>query len=83
MIQRYIHAAMRRARYEIIIEDAEPFYGEVPGLAGVWAAVATLEDCRDRLESAVEDWLVFSLVNGFEVPPLDGMEFPRSIAATG
>lgn len=82
MIQRHIHAVLRRAHYEII-EDADPFYGEVPGLVGVWAAAATLEDCRDRLESAVEDRLVFSLVNGFEVPPLDGMEFPRPIAATG
>src|ERR1019366_4851288 len=36
MILRYINAAMERAHYEII-EDAEPFYGSIPGIQGVWA----------------------------------------------
>jgi len=31
MIQNYIDAAMRQARYELI-EDDEPYYGEVPEL---------------------------------------------------
>ena len=79
MIRQYVRAAMRRARYEFI-EDEEPVYGEIPELAGVWASAETLEECRDRLESALEDWLVFSLVNGFEIPALDGLEFPKPVA---
>jgi predicted RNase H-like HicB family nuclease len=79
LIQQYIRAAMRRAHYELI-EDEEPFYGEIPELAGVWASAETLEECRDGLEQALEDWLVFSLVNGFEIPVLDGLEFPKPVA---
>ena len=69
MIQEYIEAAMRRARYEMI-EDEEPFYGEVPELEGVWATGRTLEECRENLKQAVEDWLLFSIANGFPIPPL-------------
>ena len=36
MIQTYIDAAMRQARYELI-QDDEPYYGEIPELPGVWA----------------------------------------------
>jgi predicted RNase H-like HicB family nuclease len=79
LIQQYVRAAMRRAHYEFI-EDEEPFYGEIPELAGVWASAGTLEECRDRLKQALEDWLVFSLVNGFEIPALDGLEFPKPVA---
>ena len=37
MFSEYIHAALSRAPYEII-DDPEPFYGEVPELRGVWAS---------------------------------------------
>ena len=35
MLLEYIEEALRRARYEII-EDEEPYYGEIPELQGVW-----------------------------------------------
>jgi len=38
MITEYIDAAMSRARYEII-DDEEPYYGEVPDLEGIWATI--------------------------------------------
>jgi len=41
MIVEYIEAAMAEARYEII-EDEEPYYGEMPGVAGVSATGRTL-----------------------------------------
>ena len=54
MLTQYLQAALDRARYEII-EDEEPFYGEVPELPGVWATGKTLEECRRNLASALED----------------------------
>ncbi len=42
MITEYIEAGLAQAKYETI-EDEEPYYGEVPGLAGVWATGKTLE----------------------------------------
>lgn len=69
MIQRYISAAMAHAHYEMI-EDQEPYYAEIPGVQGVWATGKTLEECRDSLLSALEDWLLFSIANGLPVPSL-------------
>ena len=48
MLIEYIHAALEKARYEII-EDDESYYGEVPELEGVWATGSTLEECRKNL----------------------------------
>jgi predicted RNase H-like HicB family nuclease len=59
MLTQYLQAALDRARYEMI-EDEEPYYGEVPELPGVWATGETLEACRRNLVSALEDWLLFS-----------------------
>jgi len=42
---------MSKARYEII-EDEEPYYGEVPELEDVWATGKTLEECRKNLAEA-------------------------------
>jgi predicted RNase H-like HicB family nuclease len=65
----YIQAALERADYEII-EDEEPFYGEVPSLDGVWATGKTLEECRRNLAEAIEDWVLFSVAKGLPIPPL-------------
>jgi predicted RNase H-like HicB family nuclease len=77
MLTEYIQAAMRHATYEIL-EDDGTFFGRIPGLEGVWANEETLEASREELQSALEDWIVFSLVNGFEVPPVDGIELVRT-----
>lgn len=69
MIREYIEAAMKRAHYELI-EDEEPFYGEVPELQGVWATGETLEECRENLIETVEDWVLFSIANGLPIPTL-------------
>ncbi|MCX6668966.1 MAG: type II toxin-antitoxin system HicB family antitoxin [Methanothrix sp.] len=53
MFCEYIHAALSKATYEII-EDEEPFYGEVPELRGVWAIGKTLEECRENLKGDFE-----------------------------
>ncbi len=72
MLLHYIQAALDRAHYEMIVHE-EPFYGEVPALQGVWATGRTLEECRTNLAEAIEDWLLFSIAQGFPVPPLTGI----------
>jgi len=71
MLTDYIHAAMRRARYEIL-EDDGSFYGEIPGFDGVWANSFTLEGCRDELEEVLEGWIVLSLSRNLPLPAVDG-----------
>ena len=81
MIVEYLTAALERAHYELI-EDDEPFYGEVPEILGVWATGKTLEECRRNLAQAVEDWLLFSVRRGDEVPRLGDVvvEVPSVLA---
>jgi predicted RNase H-like HicB family nuclease len=73
MLLAYIQAALERAHYEII-EDDEPFYGEVPELPGVWATGDTLEACRRHLAAAIEDWLLFSIARSLPIPALGDAE---------
>lgn len=75
MISAYIQAALKQAHYEILPENEQPpYYGNIPGIEGVWANSATLEACRDELRSALEDWLLFSLRRNFPIPILDGID---------
>jgi predicted RNase H-like HicB family nuclease len=71
MFAEYIQAAMEKATYEII-DDPEPFYGEVPELQGLWATGKTLEECRKNLMEALEDWIAAHLAWGYPIPPLGG-----------
>lgn len=71
MLLEYIRQAMRLAKYEIL--SHEMYYGEIPGFAGVWAQAATLEECREELQSALEDWLILGLRLGHPLPVVAGI----------
>ena len=69
MITEYVDEALRRARYEMI-NDSEPFYGEVKDLKGVWATGKTLEECRKNLKDVIEGWILVSIKKGLKIPRL-------------
>ncbi len=71
MIIEYIEAALSKAKYEII-NDEEPFYGEVPGLRGVYATGKTLEECRSNLREVIDGWIIVHLRKNLPIPPIDG-----------
>lgn len=73
MITEYIEEALKRARYEII-NDEEPYYGEVEELKGVWATGKTLEECRNNLKDVIEGWILLSIKKGIEIPKLGNYE---------
>jgi predicted RNase H-like HicB family nuclease len=73
MLTAYIQAAMRHAHYEIL-EDDGTFYGEISDLQGVWANAPTLEECREGLQSALEDWIALGLRLGHTLPVVDGLD---------
>jgi predicted RNase H-like HicB family nuclease len=81
MLLGYLNAAMEKAHYEMI-EDEEPYYGEIPGLEGLWATGPTLEGCRHSLMEALEDWVFFSISRGEALPPIGAavLELPRKLA---
>jgi predicted RNase H-like HicB family nuclease len=71
MITEYIKAAMKNAHYEMI-EDEDPYYGEIPPLKGVWATGKTLEECRDNLRENLEGWILIRNSQNMEIPEIDG-----------
>ncbi|MCX5718592.1 MAG: type II toxin-antitoxin system HicB family antitoxin [Nitrospirae bacterium] len=73
MITEYIEEALKRARYEII-NDEEPYYGEVEELKGVWATGKSLEECRNNLKEVIEGWILLSIKKGIEIPKLGNYE---------
>ncbi len=70
MIVEYINAALARAAYEKIEDVANPYYGQVPVLKGVWATGKTLEECRGHLAEVIEGWLIVRLRKGLTIPPI-------------
>lgn len=82
MLTKYLDAAMRHARYEILPEDGT-YYGEIPECRGVYANAPTLEECRSELAEVLEDWLLFSIHRNLPLPPIDGIELTvkKEIAA--
>ena len=71
MFSGYIQAALEKAEYEII-DNPEPYYAHVPGLAGVWATGKTIEDCRKELIEVIEEWIVAKLQWGQSIPSIAG-----------
>lgn len=73
MLTEYLHAAARHATYELLAEDGE-FYGEIPPCPGVLATGKNLEECRESLLSALEDWILFRIHRHLSLPVIDGVE---------
>ena len=73
MLTKYIQAAMRRAKYEIL-EDDGSFYGEIPELQGVWANADTLEEGREELAEVLEEWILFRVSEHLPLPVVSGID---------
>lgn len=68
MLSEYILRKLKIARYKMLKDGS--YFGEIPGLRGVWANAKNLEDCRRELERALGDWILFTLKDGGSLPGL-------------
>jgi predicted RNase H-like HicB family nuclease len=75
MLTEYIGHALRHAKYELM-EDGR-FFGRIPECQGLWAEAGTLEECREELQSTLEDWLLLGLQLGHALPVIDGIDLNR------
>jgi predicted RNase H-like HicB family nuclease len=73
MLASYIDKAMELACYEIVEEEGT-YWGEIPGLQGVWANSATLEECQTELREALSDWIALRLRLGLFIPILANID---------
>jgi predicted RNase H-like HicB family nuclease len=73
MLTNYLSAAMRHARYEILLDD-KTYYADIPGFEGVYANATTLEACREELSEVLEEWILFRVSRSLPLPVVDGIE---------
>lgn len=66
MITEYINRKIKMAKYKILKDGS--YFGEIPGLKGVWASAKNLEDCRKELQEVLEDWLLLKVRDNEKVP---------------
>lgn len=68
MISVYIEKKLKQAKYKLLKNGS--YFGEVPGLRGVWANAFNLEVCRHELKEVIEEWLLISVRNKENIPGL-------------
>ena len=66
MLIQYIQSQLKKACYKILKDGT--YFGEIPGLKGVWAKGKTLEKCREELQEVLEEWLLLKLRDGDFIP---------------
>ena len=59
MLTEYIGKKLARAKYKILGDGS--YFGEIPGLRGVWANANTLEECRKELQEVLEEWILLKV----------------------
>ena len=69
---------MNRARFKIL--DDGTYFGEIPGLAGVWANEATVEMCREVLQEVLEEWLILKIRDNDPIPRLGRISLSSTAA---
>lgn len=67
MLTYYIDNLIAQAKYEIL-EDDNSYYGEIPGIQGVWANKKTLIKCQQTLREVLEEWLLIKLRRNEKLP---------------
>jgi predicted RNase H-like HicB family nuclease len=65
MLSEFINKQLAKARYKIL-KDGN-YFGEITGIAGVWANASNLEDCRQALAEVLEDWLFLKIRDGEKI----------------
>lgn len=80
MIIEYIDEALKKAKYEII-NDEEPYYGEIPEIKGVWATGKSLEECRQQLRETLDEWLILSFKKNLPIPDINGIDLNLKLSA--
>ncbi|MFH1036492.1 MAG: type II toxin-antitoxin system HicB family antitoxin [Patescibacteria group bacterium] len=66
MLSEFIEKKLKAAKYKLL-KDGN-YFGEIPGLRGVWASAKNLEDCRKKLQAVLEDWLLLKVRDKESIP---------------
>lgn len=80
MFAEYLQAAPRHAHHELIEDGA--YFGAIDELPGSWVNAPTLEECQQKMAVEAEEWLLFAIAMGDDLPEIDGhtLIYPRPTA---
>ena len=81
MLSEYIEKKLSLAEYKILIDKS--YFGEIPGVKGVWANAKNLENCRRELREVLEDWLLLKVRDREKVPGFNMRVDRRQMLAHG
>jgi len=68
VLSEYIGAAMQAATIKTL--DSGELFGEISYCPGVWASGESREKVVQQLQEVLEEWIVLSLSDGVEPPPI-------------
>ena len=66
MLTSFIAKKLDQAKYKILPDGL--YFGQIPGLKGVWASGNNLETCRRELQEVLEDWLLLKVREHETIP---------------
>jgi len=78
MIISFIDKKLKKAQYKLLKDGT--YFGDIPGVDGVWANAKTLEECRAELQEVLEEWLVLKIREDDRIPGLK-LKFGEKVTA--
>lgn len=73
MLTTYIDQAMELAVYELV-KDEGIYWGEIPGIQGVWARNSRSLAGERELREALSDWIALRLRLGLLIPVIQDLD---------
>jgi len=80
LLDDYIDAALRTARYEEI-DNGTSVYAELRDFPGAWADGKTREEVTKTLRQVLKGWIELQLEHGQPLPRLKGVQMPQLASA--
>jgi hypothetical protein len=72
MLNNYIYATVHNSTRGILSNGR--FYGEIPGVWGVYVNEQTLEARHEQLQDVLEEWIILGLCFGQSLPVVDRID---------
>ena len=69
MLSEYIKKKLKAAKYKTLKDGS--YFGEIPGLKGVWANAKNLRECKKELGEVLEDWMILKVRSKESIPGFD------------
>jgi len=76
MFSAFIAKKMALAKYKLLKDGS--YFGEIPGVKGVWSSAKSLEGCRQELQEILEDWTLLKIRSHEQIPGLQ-INFDRRL----